>query len=78
MAKPPSQTRDYQRGYAAGRRSRDRDRFDRFYAAAMTGLLAAPSGWGTTTDGVFKPDCSPKDYAWTAKQIAQAMMKEEP
>lgn len=63
---------EYQKGYAAGRRRRRRgdDRFDLFYAAAMTGLLAGNGPWSTGG----KPDRSPRDYAVTAKQIAEVMM----
>lgn len=64
---------DYQKGYAAGRRRADADRFDRFYAAAMTGLLAGDA-W--QTDG--KSDRSPNDFAGTAKQIAKAMVEVVP
>lgn len=64
---------EYQKGYAAGRRTRDRDRFDRFYAAAMTGLLSC-GGW--QRDG--KEDRTPYDFAKTAKQIAEAMVKVAP
>lgn len=64
---------EYQKGYAAGRRRADADRFDRFYAAAMTGLLAGDA-W--QTDG--KSDRSPKDFAVTAKQIAKAMVEVAP
>lgn len=64
---------EYQKGYAAGRRSRDRDRFDRFYAAAMTGLLAG-GAWkrGEKVDG------TPQEYARTARDIGEAMMAVKP
>lgn len=64
---------DYQKGYAAGRRRANSERFDRFYTAAMTGLLA---GGEWQKDG--KPDRSPKDYAVTAKHIAEAMVEVVP
>lgn len=64
---------EYQKGYAAGRRSRDNDRFDRFYAAAMTGLLAG----GAWKRGE-KVDSSPREYARTARDIAEAMMTVKP
>lgn len=66
---------EYQKGYAAGRRrSRGEGRFDMFYAAAMTGLLAGNAQWKRGE----KPDSSPRDYANTAKQIAEAMMAVKP
>lgn len=77
-----AERRGYARGYSAGRRRQkvDRDnvarirqeqaRFDRFLAAAMTGLLAGPAPWRTGE----KPDECPTDYARTAAQLARAML----
>lgn len=65
---------EYQKGYAAGRRRADADRFDRFYAAAMTGLLAGNGPWKCGE----KVDSTPRDYAGTAKQIAKAMVEVVP
>jgi hypothetical protein len=69
---------DYRAGYSAGYatkgRGRSQERFDRFYAAAMTGLLAGVSPW----QAGGKQDSSAKDYAVTARTIATAMIKESP
>ena len=74
--------RDYQRGYAAGRAKRvcddERARFDRFYAAAMTGLLATASRWGRGQGADRKDDSTPEAYAETARDIAKAMVKVVP
>lgn len=66
---------EYQKGYVAGRRrNRGEDRFDMFYAAAMTGLLAGNGPWKRGD----KIDSSPRDYATTAADIARAMMEVKP
>lgn len=72
-------TGEYRAGYAAGYTARSRvpetaSRFDRFYAAAMTGILAAPSRW----ERGGKSDTTPEDYAETAKAIARAMVAVKP
>ena len=74
-----SDRREYERGYAAGRAKKcsnaERDRFDRCFAGAMTGLLSRTYPWGTGTGEKFKADATPDAYANTADQIAKAMMR---
>ncbi len=80
------QNKLYQKGYRAGIKAgaaasvalREQARFDAFLAVAMNGLLARGRAWGTTIDGVFKPDRDADSYAHTAAQIARAMMGKHP
>ena len=72
----------YAKGYTAGKRfssqRRDQERFDRFMAAAMSGLLANGTPWEKTAGGVRTPDKGPEDWAKTAAEIARAMMGIKP
>jgi hypothetical protein len=84
-----AEKRGYAKGYQAGRKrnstdrerrviqSRERERrarMDRFMCAAMTGLLAGNAPWQRKG----KPDANPDDYALTAHQLAEAMMRRNP
>lgn len=70
-----AQSKDYARGYAAGRKrgglTSDQLRFDLFLSAAMQGILAGTGPW--SADG--KRDSSATDYARTANELARALMK---